>query len=106
MNEIEQLSLTVPILLDFWSPECVNCKWIEPALNDLAHRFAGQLRVEKARSDENAAGMAYYKVEGLPTLLLFKGGVEVARHVGSASYAVLERFVVDNLALKDVVSIT
>ncbi len=54
--------------------------------------------------EANDAVMAEYKIEGLPTLVVFKNGVETARHMGSAPYHILEQFVVDNLTPQDVVS--
>jgi thioredoxin 1 len=76
------LSSPTPVLVDFWAPWCAPCRAIAPALEQLAAEYAGRATIAKLNADENQRTMMQYGVQGLPTLLIFKGGQEVARLVG------------------------
>ena len=76
------LSSPAPVLVDFWAPWCAPCRAIAPALEQLAAEYAGRATIAKLNADENQRTMMQYGVQGLPTLLIFKGGQEVARLVG------------------------
>jgi thioredoxin 1 len=58
-------------------------------LETLAGRFDGRLKVCKVNTDESPATPGKYDVQSIPTLIVFRGGKEVARHVGLANEAVL-----------------
>jgi thioredoxin-like negative regulator of GroEL len=51
-------------------------------IEELAAEMAGRVRVAKLNVDENPATAARFGVQGIPTLLLFKAGIEVDRIVG------------------------
>lgn len=70
------------LLVDFWAEWCGPCKALAPLLDELAADYAGELRVGKMNADTNKASMERFDVRGLPTLILFKDGVEKERMVG------------------------
>ena len=72
-------------LVDFWAPWCAPCKALAPMLNELAGEYSADVKVVKLNSDENQAASERFTVRGLPTLILFKDGVECERIVGLVS---------------------
>ncbi|HUC72117.1 MAG TPA: thioredoxin TrxA [Stellaceae bacterium] len=72
-----------PVLVDFWAEWCGPCKMVAPFLEDLAADKAGKLTVAKVNIDENPQSPTKYRVQGIPTMILFKGGQAVATKVGA-----------------------
>ncbi|HTI04003.1 MAG TPA: thioredoxin [Gemmatimonadales bacterium] len=83
---------TVPVLVDFYADWCGPCKIMAPLLDDVAHRRAGQMLVLKLDTDKNPVTQQRFGVRGIPTLILFRGGKEVARRVGAVPPPELENF--------------
>jgi len=79
-----------PVLVDFWAPWCGPCKAIAPALDELATRYKGKVKVAKMNVDENQQTAQDYGVRGIPTLLVFKGGKVVEQIVGAVPKSRLE----------------
>jgi len=71
-----------PVLVDFWAEWCGPCKMIAPVIEEIASEYQGKIQVAKVNVDENRAIPAEFKVNSIPTLVLFKGGAEVDRFVG------------------------
>lgn len=78
---LEQSAL--PVLVDLWAPWCGPCKAVAPALEQLARDLAGTLRVVKVNVDHAPDVSARLGVQGIPTMVLYDGGVEIARQVGA-----------------------
>jgi thioredoxin 2 len=78
--EVERSPL--PVLLDLWAPWCGPCKMITPVLEALASEMAGRVRVAKLNVDENPATAARFNIQGIPSLLVLRGGREIDRIVG------------------------
>ncbi len=69
------------ILIDFWAPWCGPCKMVAPILNDIAET-QNDIAIGKVNVDNNQALASKYKIRNIPTLLIFKDGVEAGRIVG------------------------
>jgi len=80
----EVLESSLPVLVDLWAPWCGPCRMIAPVVEKLARDYAGRLKVAKLNVDENPQTALRYQVQGIPTLLLFKGGRVADRIVGAA----------------------
>ena len=80
--EEEVLQATEPTLVDLWAQWCGPCRMVAPIVEEIAAEYDGKLRVAKLDVDNNQQIPARYGVRGIPTLLLFKDGAEVARVVG------------------------
>lgn len=73
------------VLVDFWADWCAPCKSLLPILGEIADLYAGEVAVVKINADENPATRDRLQVRGLPTLVLFKNGVELERVLGMTS---------------------
>jgi len=78
-----------PVLVDFWAAWCGPCLMMNPALERLAADLDDECMVAKVDTVHHSALAARYEVRGLPALVLFRDGVEVARHAGALSYGEL-----------------
>ncbi len=74
---------SLPVLIDLWAPWCGPCKAIAPALEQLAADRAGKLRIAKVNVDNAPNLSSKLGVQGIPTMVLYKDGKEIARQVGA-----------------------
>jgi thioredoxin 1 len=88
--EKEVLKSDKPVLVDFWAPWCMPCKIIAPAVEKLAEEMKGTINVGKSNVDESPEMATDLSVLNIPTLILFKGGREVARIIGVNSKEAIE----------------
>ena len=72
-----------PILVDFWAEWCGPCHVIAPVLEEIADE-QDDLTIGKLNVDHNPQTAAAHDVMSIPTLILFKDGVEKKRIVGAA----------------------
>ena len=91
--EADVLKASQPVLLDFWAEWCGPCKAIAPTLDALAQELQGKVVVAKINIDENPATPNRYRVQGIPTLMLFKNGQVAATKVGSVPKSKLYEWV-------------
>ena len=83
----------LPVLLDVWAPWCVPCRGMEPVIEELATQLAGKVRVAKLNSDRSPGAVVRLRIQGIPTLIVFREGQEVARLVGARGKAEILRTV-------------
>ena len=77
------LGSTTPVLVDFWAEWCVPCHMVSPVVEEIARQFSSKMRAVKLNVDDNPDVTRRFGVMSIPTLMLFKGGVEIARVVGA-----------------------
>ena len=85
------------VLVDFWAPWCGPCRLIAPLMDWAAETYAGKLTVGKLEVDGNPQTRDAYQVQGIPTLILFRDGKELARHEGAIAQPQLQSFLDANL---------
>ena len=78
------LQSSIPVIVDFWAPWCGPCKMIAPTVEELAKEYDGKALVAKVNTDDDPIWASRFGIQGIPTLIFFKGGKEVGRQVGMA----------------------
>ena len=78
-----------PVVVEVWAPWCGPCRAMAPALEKVGGEFEGRVPLWRINADEDAASVKALRVMGIPTLIVFRDGVEVNRRSGQASYAEL-----------------
>jgi thioredoxin 2 len=74
---------SLPVLVDVWAPWCGPCRAVAPVVEQLATEHAGRLKVVKVNADDSPQVSGRHQVTGIPTLLLYDRGKEIARTVGA-----------------------
>ena len=82
-----------PVLVDFFAEWCGPCKTMSPILKDFASQMGDRVRVLKIDVDKNPAASQSYRVQGVPTLILFQKGKVLWRQSGVVQKKQLEQIV-------------
>lgn len=84
--DTEVLNSSKPVLVDFWSTWCGNCKMISPVIDKIAKEMEASVKVCKMQVMSHTDPLVVrYKVTTLPTLLFIKDGEVKDTIVGFAS---------------------
>jgi thioredoxin len=73
---------SLPVLLDCWAEWCGPCHVVAPVLDQLAAESGGRYLIAKLDVDENKRVAAQFRIQSIPTMLVFKNGALVDRFVG------------------------
>lgn len=96
--ENEVLGSDLPVFVDFWAEWCGPCRAVGPAVEQIGLVMAGKLKVAKLNVDENEEIAIKYGIQSIPSLILFKGGKEIARTMGAAPKETYLKFIENALA--------
>jgi thioredoxin 1 len=81
--EQDVLKSAEPVLVDFFAEWCGPCKAMAPALEAVAAELKGKVKVAKLDVDQNPDITQRYRIQAMPTLMIFKGGEVAAQRVGA-----------------------
>jgi len=92
-GNFEQLVLQSnrPVLVDFWAQWCGPCRMLAPIVESLAKQYAGAAQVVKLNVDDNSSVVQRYRIQAIPTLVLFQNGEEKDRMIGVTTKEAIAR---------------
>ncbi len=85
------------VLLDFYSNTCGPCKMLSFILNDIDKKYGEQVKIIKIDFEENPELIEAHKIEGYPTLVMFKDGQELSRKAGLQQKPVIIKMIEEAL---------
>ena len=95
--ESEVINSKLPVKIDFWAEWCGPCRMLAPILDQLSEEMNDKVKIVKMNIDENPETPSKFGVRGIPTMLLFKEGKQIATKVGVQPKNALQEWINSSL---------
>ena len=83
----------IPLVVDFWAPWCGPCRMMAPAYEQAAKILEPHVRLAKVNTEEEQALGGRFGIQSIPTMIVLRGGHEVARQSGALGAQDIVRWV-------------
>ncbi|MEO0859305.1 MAG: thioredoxin [Pseudomonadota bacterium] len=93
MADVVEMSMTTPVIVDFWAPWCGPCKTLGPQLEAAVTGAKGKVRMAKVDVDQNQAIAAQLRIQSIPTVYAFHQGQPVDGFQGAVTQSEVQAFV-------------
>ena len=91
----ELIQSPIPVLVDFYAEWCGPCKTMKPRLLDVAERMSGKAKVVEIDVDREKELAERYRIQSVPTFIIFKNGEQLWRQSGAISTIALLQLLTD-----------
>lgn len=92
MNKFQDIIAgDTPVLVDFFAEWCGPCKMMKPVLEELKKKMGNKIIILKIDIDKNISLSSEYRIQSVPTLVLWKQGEIIWRQSGALSLNELEQ---------------
>ena len=82
----------IPVLVDCWAPWCGPCKSFAPVFEQAAKELEPRVRFAKLNTEANKSLAGRWKIQSIPSLILFQRGKEIGRLTGAVPLAQLKKW--------------
>ncbi len=93
MQDVIEVSMNVPVIVDFWAPWCEPCKKLGPMLEKLVQQAGGLVRMVKINVDENQEIAAQMRIQSIPMVYAFSQGQPVDGFQGAVPESKIKEFI-------------
>ena len=92
------LKSELPIVIDFWAAWCGPCRMMTPNFEAATSRLEPRVRMAKLDTEAEPGLAARFRIQGIPSMILIRKGVEIARTSGAMPTTAIVQWIEQALA--------